>query len=55
MPLAQLVTAQRDFSAGQVDANLKRNEDHPAYKAGLRQCVNFRILATKGVENRFGR
>jgi hypothetical protein len=55
MPQGQLVTAQRDFSAGQVDANVKRNEDHPSYKAGLRQCINFRQLNTKGVANRFGR
>jgi hypothetical protein len=55
MPQAQIVTAQRDFSAGQVDANVKRNEDHPAFKAGLRQCLNGRQLSTKGIANRFGR
>jgi hypothetical protein len=55
MALGQLIIAQRDFSAGQVDPNVKRNEDHPAFKAGLRQCINFRQLNTKGVANRFGR
>jgi hypothetical protein len=54
MPV-QIVTAQRDFSAGQVDPNVKRNEDHPAYKTGLRQAINARQLNTKGLANRFGR
>ena len=54
MPQGQIVTAQRDFSAGQVDSDLKRSEDNPAYKVGLRQCLNFRLLFW-GVENRFGR
>jgi hypothetical protein len=55
MPAAKLVTAQRDFSAGQVDPTIKRNEDHPFYKSGVRQAVNFRQLNTKGLGNRFGR
>jgi len=47
--------AQRDFSFGEVDVALKRSDEHPARKGGLRQCVNMRILNSKGVQNRPGR
>jgi hypothetical protein len=50
-----MITAQRDFSAGQVDPNIRRNEDHPFFKAGVRTCINYRQLNTKGLANRFGR
>ena len=55
MPQGQLVTAQRDFSAGQITADVKRNEDDKVFKVGLRRGVNVRLLAAGGVENRFGR
>ncbi len=55
MPLLKHVTSQTDFSAGEVDPTLKRDDEHPVRKAGLRQCPNFRILNSKGLANRFGR
>jgi hypothetical protein len=51
----QIQGSQRDFSAGEVDVTFKRNDDHPAHKAGLRQCANFRILNSNSVQNRSGR
>lgn len=52
---ASVVTSQRDFSAGEVDASLKRGDDMPEFKAGVRQCANFRILNSKKLSNRPGR
>src|SRR5450755_4656046 len=54
MPLKH-ITSQTDFSAGEVDSTLKRDDEHPARKVGLRQCVNFRMTNGGGVANRFGR
>jgi hypothetical protein len=51
----KILGAQRDFSAGEVDITLKRADDHPARKAGVRQCANFRILNSNSVQNRSGR
>lgn len=47
--------AQRDFSFGEIDAALKRADDHPARKAGLRQMVNARILNSGAIQDRPGR
>ena len=47
--------AQRDFSFGEIDVALKRADDHPARKAGLRQMSNCRILNSGGLQNRPGR
>ena len=47
--------AQRDFSFGEVDIALKRSDDHPARKAGLRQMSNMRILNSSAIQNRPGR
>lgn len=47
--------AQRDFSFGEVDVALKRSDEHPARKAGLRQMSNMRILNSKGIQNRPGK
>ena len=33
----QIQGSQNDFSAGEIDAALKRNDTHPARKTGLRQ------------------
>lgn len=55
MPLPKIITAQRDFSAGEVDVNLKRDEDNEVFKRGLRQCSNFRILNSKKLGQRLGR
>lgn len=51
----KIVGAQHDFTYGEVDVTLKRNDEHPARKAGLRQCANMRILNTKALQNRPGR
>lgn len=51
----KIVGAQRDFSFGEVDATLKRADDHPARKAGVRQMANFRVLNAGGVQERPGR
>jgi hypothetical protein len=55
MPRATVVTAQRDFSAGEIDPALKRADDHPVLKAGARQMGNWRILNSRAVKNRPGR
>src|SRR5258705_13696525 len=51
----QIQGSQWDFSAGEVDVTLKRADSHPARKAGVRQCSNYRILNAGGVQNRSGR
>lgn len=55
MTIAKTVTAQRDFSAGQLDPWVKRNDDVPIHKSGARQLVNWRILNSRSVNNRPGR
>jgi hypothetical protein len=47
--------SQNDFSSGEVDVSLKRRDDHPARKTGLRQMANMRILNSGGIQNRPGR
>jgi hypothetical protein len=49
------IVAQSDFSAGEVDPDLERDDENPVLKKGLRQCANFRILNSKKVSNRLGR
>lgn len=51
----KILGAQRDFSFGEIDVALKRADDHPARKAGLRQMANFRILNSGSAQNRSGR
>lgn len=51
----QIQGSQTDFSFGEVDIALKRADDHPARKAGLRQMANARILNAGGAQNRSGR
>lgn len=55
MAKASVVTVQRDFSAGEIDVAAKRDDANPLVKAGVRQAGNFRILNTKGMQNRCGR
>lgn len=55
MALAKVDNAQRDFSAGEVDISMKRNEEHEVFKKGLRKCVNFRILDSTKLSQRLGR
>jgi hypothetical protein len=51
----KLIGAQTDFTYGEVDVTFKRNDAHPARKAGTRQCANMRILNSKALQNRPGR
>lgn len=51
----QIQGSQHDFSFGEVDPELKRFDEHPARKAGLRQMSNARILNSNGVSNRPGK
>src|SRR5882757_7359194 len=53
--IPKIVGAQRDFSFGEVDVALKRSDDHPARKAGLRQMANARILNSGSIQDRPGR
>jgi len=53
--VAKIQGAQRDFSFGEVDIALKRADEHPARKGGLRQAANTRILNSKAIQNRPGR
>lgn len=49
------LNAQRDFSAGELDPNIKRGDDLPTMKAGARQMSNWRIRSSRGISNRPGR
>ena len=51
----QLQGSQTDFSFGEIDPSLKRADNHPARKAGLRQMANARLLNGGGLQNRSGR
>jgi hypothetical protein len=53
--MAKIIGAQHDFRYGEVDVTLKRNDEHPARKGGLRQCANMRILNPGALQNRPGR
>lgn len=55
MPAQKIQGSQHDFSSGEVDLALKRADDHPARKTGLRQMSNMRILNPGGIQNRSGR
>lgn len=55
MAIPKIIGAQRDFSFGQTDVALKRADDHPARKAGLRQMSNARILNSGALQQRSGR
>ncbi|MDB6085540.1 MAG: hypothetical protein JWN43_3421 [Gammaproteobacteria bacterium] len=51
----QIQASQHDFSFGEVDVDLKRADEHPARKGGLRQMSNMRIKNSKTIQNRPGR
>lgn len=51
----QIQGSQTDFSYGEVDSDLKRADNHPARKAGLRQMANARIHNSGNIQNRSGR
>jgi hypothetical protein len=55
MTIPKITGAQRDFSAGEIDVSLKRSDEHPARKAGVRQMANWRILNSNTPQNRPGR
>src|SRR5262245_57746747 len=55
MATPKVVTAQRDFSAGETDPELKRADDNEMFKRALRQARNWRILNSRGLTNRPGR
>jgi hypothetical protein len=55
MPIPQLLSAQRDFSAGELDPEMKRRDDLPLTKAGGRQMRDWRILNSGMIEQRPGR
>jgi hypothetical protein len=55
LPIQKVVNAQRDFSGGQIDIELKRDDTSAVLKAGARQCENFRVLNSKNLRNRPGR
>lgn len=51
----QIQGSQWDFSFGEVDADFKRADDHPARKGGLRQMLNARIHNSRALNDRPGR
>ena len=55
MPVAKVVTAQRDFSAGEADIWLKRADEHPMMKRAGRQMSNWRKANSGALFNRPGR
>jgi hypothetical protein len=55
MAIPELLSAQRDFSAGELDPEMKRRDDLPIYKAGGRQMRDWRILNSGIIEQRPGR
>lgn len=55
MPAPRQLIRQHDFSSGELIEHAKRADDDPLVRAGARQLENWRILATRKVENRPGR
>jgi hypothetical protein len=54
MAIASITGAQIDFSAGELDASVKRAHDS-IQKIGARQMSNWRVLSSKALQNRSGR
>lgn len=55
MAVPDLLSAQRDFSAGELDPEMKRADDLPIYRAGGRQMSDFRITNARIIQQRPGR
>lgn len=55
MPVPELLSAQRDFSAGELDPEMKRSDDLPIFRSGGRQMADWRILNSRVIEQRPGR
>jgi hypothetical protein len=53
--IPKILGAQRDFSAGELDVEIKRADDNPVMKTGARQMVNWRILNSRAVKQRPGK
>src|SRR5262245_25398248 len=53
--LAKMVPAQRVFTTGELDVEMKRNDQDDRPKLGGRQMSNRRIQNTKTITNRPGR
>jgi hypothetical protein len=50
-----ILTAQRDFSSGELNVDAKRRDDQPIMRAGARQLRNWRVLNSGAAINRAGR
>lgn len=55
MAIPKIIGGQRDFSAGELDESIKRNDAHPIMKIGARQMSNWRVLNSGAISNRPGR
>lgn len=55
MGLPAVLDAQRDFSAGELDPDMKRRDDTPVMRAGARQMSDWRILNSGQIQQRSGR
>lgn len=55
MAIQKIVTIQRDFSAGEVDPDLKRRDDQDFMKSGARLMLNHRINHSGSTTRRPGR
>lgn len=55
MAIPKVITAQTDFTGGEIDVSAKRNNDNPLVKTGGRQMSNWRQLNTGKIQNRPGR
>src|SRR6478609_7448021 len=55
MAVPELLSAQRDFSAGELDPEMRRRDDLPIYRAGGRQMRDWRILNSGALAQRPGR
>lgn len=51
----KILTSQRDFSAGELDVEVRRHDDMPLLRAGGRQMANWRILNSGTLAQRPGR
>jgi hypothetical protein len=55
MARPKITGAQRDFTSGELDVGAKRADDAKPFAAGARQMSNYRILATRVLNNRPGK
>jgi hypothetical protein len=55
MARPKITGAQRDFTSGELDVGAKRADDAKPFLGGARQMSNYRILATRVLNNRPGK